>query len=236
MSPTPASGSVRSTRWEEKLSIGSQRLISTLQQRNRGCLTPLTFGLPICKMGARTYARLPWSYSKSRKKALKITLAHCKIAQKTAQSGTSTQDQDVWEDGWVADSAYSAKVRTWVRIPGIHMKCQSWLDIIITSAVVTGTSGSRELWPVRLVRNNSISCSVSNPVSFNKTESDRKTPTSCCSLLGHTREWVCIHTCAHHTCAMCTGIISLVKIKHSAYLAASMHEGLHSISKIEKIK
>lgn len=58
-SPTPASGSVLCIRGEEKLSIGSQRLISTLQQWNLGCSTPLTFGLPSCKMGVRTHARLP---------------------------------------------------------------------------------------------------------------------------------------------------------------------------------
>lgn len=39
--------------------------------------------------------------------------------------------------------------------------------------------------------------------------------------------------CAPHR-AMHTRIINLITIKHSTYLAATMHEALHSIPKIEK--
>lgn len=52
----------------KSLELGARRLISTLQHFNLGHLTPLTFGLLICKMGVRTVAHLPWSYSKNQKK------------------------------------------------------------------------------------------------------------------------------------------------------------------------
>lgn len=156
-------------------------------------------------------------------RAIKTTLHTVK--QKTVWQYLKAES---WGSGdGSAGEDYSAKMRTWVWIPGIHVKSQPWLGRVVTSVLGDRDRQiQRAHWPARLVKNNS-----EFPVQWeilsqgNRTESDRKTPNILLQpLQAHVWVSMCTHTCMYHIHATHTKIINSIKIKHSAYLISPMHE------------